>query len=92
MIFADVLARPLLDILIALYEWPGTGRPDYRILPQLAWTLERRWQQPLTATRVFFASRKSINIFGGFVVTTRMLAMFKKKKKKELRSSDKGTA
>ena len=63
--FADVLARPLLDILIALYEWPGTGRPDYGILPQLAWALERRWQQPLTSKRVYFASRKSINIFGG---------------------------
>jgi len=32
---------------------------------------------PLGAAAVFLAS---INIFGGFVVTTRMLAMFKKKK------------
>ena len=63
--FADVLARPLLDILTPLYEWPGAGRPDYKVIPHLAWTLEHRWQQPLTATRVYFASRKSINIFGG---------------------------
>ena len=42
--FADVLARPLLDISEPLYSWPGTGRPDYEILPHLAWTLERRWQ------------------------------------------------
>jgi NAD(P) transhydrogenase subunit alpha len=33
---------------------------------------------PIGAAAVFLAS---INIFGGFVVTTRMLAMFKKKKK-----------
>jgi NAD(P) transhydrogenase subunit alpha len=33
---------------------------------------------PVGAAAVFLAS---INIFGGFVVTTRMLAMFKKKKK-----------
>ena len=32
---------------------------------------------PIGAAAVFLAS---INIFGGFVVTTRMLAMFKKKK------------
>ena len=33
---------------------------------------------PIGAAAVFLAS---INIFGGFVVTTRMLAMFRKKKK-----------
>lgn len=35
------------------------------------------WTGPIGAFAVFLAS---INIFGGFVVTTRMLAMFKKKK------------
>jgi hypothetical protein len=63
--YEDVLARPLLDISRPLYEWPGQGRPDYGILPRLAWQLERRWQQPLSAARVYFASRKAINIFGG---------------------------
>ncbi len=39
----------------------------------------------LGAIAVFFAS---INIFGGFFVTQRMLEMFKKKDKKEVASDD----
>ena len=33
----------------------------------------------------------SVNIFGGFLVTRRMLEMFKKKEKKALPAADKGT-
>jgi hypothetical protein len=62
---ADVLARPLLDLSVPLYEWPGKGRPDYGLIPHLAHLLERRWRQPLSATRVYFASRKALNVFGG---------------------------
>ncbi|MEO6973202.1 MAG: proton-translocating transhydrogenase family protein [Rhodoferax sp.] len=34
----------------------------------------------------------SVNIFGGFLVTRRMLEMFKKKEKKAAPAADKGTA
>jgi hypothetical protein len=63
--FADVLARPLLDLREPLYQWPGVGRPDYALIPHLVWTLQSRWVRPLSSTRVYFASRKAINIFGG---------------------------
>src|SRR4051794_20968104 len=64
--YAVVLARPLLDLDHPLYSWrPDDGRPNYDILPQLAYLLSRRWQEPLSSTRVYYASRKSLNVFGG---------------------------
>jgi hypothetical protein len=59
----DVPARPLLDLRGPLVCWrPGYGEPDFGAL---AWTLEKRWQAPLATTRVYFAGREGLRLYGG---------------------------
>jgi hypothetical protein len=59
----DVPARPLLDLRGPLVAWrPGLPQPD---LDALAWTLEKRWQEPLATTRVYFAGREGLRLHGG---------------------------
>lgn len=59
----ELLARPLLALDRPVLSWrPGESAPDYEAL---AWTLEKRWQAPLVPTRVFFAGRETVRIFGG---------------------------
>ncbi len=59
----ELLARPILALEGPLVRWsPGEAPADFEAL---AWTLEKRWQAPLTPTRVLFAGRETIRIFGG---------------------------
>jgi hypothetical protein len=59
----ELLARPLLTLDAPLVRWrPGEAPADFEAL---AWTLEKRWQTPLEPTRVFFAGRETVRIFGG---------------------------
>ena len=61
--FEEVPARPLLRLESPLVTWrPGLPAPE---LGPLAWTLEKRWQQPLRPTRVFFAGPAAVRIYGG---------------------------
>lgn len=59
----ELLARPILALDEALVRWsPGEEPADFEAL---AWALEKRWQAPLTPTRVYFAGRETVRIFGG---------------------------
>jgi hypothetical protein len=61
--FADVLAKPMLPLLSWHFCWhPGDPEPDFSAL---AWDLEKRWKLALEPVRIYFASQKCRQIFGG---------------------------
>lgn len=61
--FEEVPARPLLHLESPLVTWrPGLPAPEFG---PLAWSLEKRWQEPLRPTRVFFAGPAAVRTYGG---------------------------
>jgi hypothetical protein len=61
--FEEVPARPLLRLEYPLVTWrPGLPAPAFG---PLAWTLEKRWQEPLRPTRVYFAGPAAVRAYGG---------------------------
>ena len=60
---SQVMARPLPELTAPVMSWnPGDAEPAYG---SIAWRLQSRWEKEPRKTRVYFATSRAANLFGG---------------------------